>query len=69
RRPKDANEDEIKQVTGAFMQVAAASSHKQPVHRMHLLLFDFMAESAKQLTPIQQDRLMHACHMYVIARD
>ncbi|KAL1486452.1 hypothetical protein MTO96_046958 [Rhipicephalus appendiculatus] len=64
KKTKDANEDDIKQVTGAFMQAVAASSQKQPVHQC--TSFDFMAESAKELTPIQQDRLMHECHMALL---
>ncbi|KAL1483806.1 hypothetical protein MTO96_032948 [Rhipicephalus appendiculatus] len=62
QKTKDGNEDDIKQVTGTFMQAVAASSQKQPVHRC-TSFFDFMAESAKELTPFKQDRLMDACHM------
>ncbi|KAL1419670.1 hypothetical protein MTO96_025017 [Rhipicephalus appendiculatus] len=65
QKTKDANEDDIKQVTGAFMQAVAASSQKQPTHRC-TSFFDFMAESAKELTPFKQDRLMHACHMALL---
>lgn len=64
-RTKDANEEDMKQVTGAFMQAVSATAQKQPVHRCNSF-FDFMAESAKELTPVQQDRLMHACHMALL---
>ncbi|KAL1478853.1 hypothetical protein MTO96_052326 [Rhipicephalus appendiculatus] len=65
KKTNDANEDDIKQVTGAFMQAVAASSQKQPTHRC-TSFFDFMAESAKELTPFKQDRLKHACHMALL---
>ncbi|XP_049521589.1 uncharacterized protein LOC125944702 [Dermacentor silvarum] len=32
-KTKDANEEDMKQVTGAFMQAVSATAQKQPVHR------------------------------------